>query len=66
MISKDKKVDGGFVAMKLIDKQILSLMITIKRTEMVEKAKYRGLTHPEVVACSQELDTLLNRYQDIA
>ncbi|WP_339249869.1 aspartyl-phosphate phosphatase Spo0E family protein [Sporosarcina sp. FSL W8-0480] len=52
--------------MGLIDKQILSVMIYIKRTEMVEKAKNRGLTHPEVVACSQELDILLNRYQKIA
>ncbi|MDN4607343.1 aspartyl-phosphate phosphatase Spo0E family protein [Sporosarcina highlanderae] len=52
--------------MGLIEKQTLTLMIHIKRTEMVEKAKNRGLTHPEVVACSQELDVLLNRYQKIA
>ncbi|WP_342672211.1 aspartyl-phosphate phosphatase Spo0E family protein [Sporosarcina ureilytica] len=28
-------------------------------------AKHLGFTHPSVVSCSQRLDTLLNRYQEI-
>ncbi len=34
-----------------------------KRQDMYQKAKDLGFTHPAVVACSQELDRLLNRYQ---
>jgi len=65
MISKGKKFDGG-LAMRLIGKQVLSFMIHMKRSQMVKIAKDRGFTHPAVVACSQELDSLLNRYQNIA
>jgi stage 0 sporulation regulatory protein len=32
---------------------------------MYRKANNFGFTHPEVVACSQELDILLNRYHAI-
>ncbi|MEK4486260.1 aspartyl-phosphate phosphatase Spo0E family protein [Psychrobacillus sp. FSL H8-0484] len=41
----------------------LLIQIGIKRKVMYRKAKMLGFTHPLVVACSQELDQLLNRYQ---
>jgi stage 0 sporulation regulatory protein len=46
-------------------KRVLSVLITLKRNDMYTKAKHLGLSHPIVVAHSQELDTLLNRYQGI-
>jgi stage 0 sporulation regulatory protein len=46
-------------------KRFLSVLIKLKRIDMYTKAKDFGLSHPIVVACSQELDTLLNRYQRI-
>ncbi len=46
-------------------KRFLSVLIKLKRNDMYTKAKDFGLSHPIVVACSQELDTLLNRYQGI-
>ena len=46
-------------------KRFLSVLIKLKRNDMYMKAKHFGLSHPVVVACSQELDTLLNRYQGI-
>ncbi|MBD7983625.1 aspartyl-phosphate phosphatase Spo0E family protein [Sporosarcina sp. Sa2YVA2] len=52
--------------MKIVTKRLLSLKIQIKRSQMVKKALDQGFTHPEVVAYSQQLDTLLNRYQNIA
>ena len=39
--------------------------INNKKLEMYNKAKRFGMTHPAVVACSQELDAMLNRYQGI-
>jgi len=52
--------------MKTMGKKNLNLkQINIKKREMYRKAKNLGMTHPTVVACSQELDTLLNRYQEI-
>ncbi len=39
--------------------------INSKKREMYKKAKQFGLIHPLVVACSQELDVLLNQYQGI-
>ncbi|MBD7944605.1 aspartyl-phosphate phosphatase Spo0E family protein [Psychrobacillus sp. FSL K6-2684] len=42
----------------------LLILISIKRKDMYKKAKNLGFTHPIVVACSQELDQLLNKYQD--
>ncbi|MER2169391.1 MAG: aspartyl-phosphate phosphatase Spo0E family protein [Psychrobacillus psychrodurans] len=42
----------------------LLLLITAKRNDMYKKAKSLGFTHPVVVACSQELDQLLNVYQN--
>ncbi|WP_342515294.1 aspartyl-phosphate phosphatase Spo0E family protein [Sporosarcina sp. FSL K6-1522] len=44
---------------------MLSVRITYKRKMMYVKAKEFGYTHPEVVAHSQDLDDLLNRYQGI-
>ncbi|MFB5087790.1 aspartyl-phosphate phosphatase Spo0E family protein [Psychrobacillus sp. PGGUH221] len=38
--------------------------IDIKRKDMYRKAKKLGLSHPLVVSISQELDQLLNRYQE--
>lgn len=47
-------------------KNVTLMQINIKKREMYMKAKHFGvMTHPSVVACSQELDTLLNRYQGI-
>ena len=40
----------------------LKVEIEIKRKIMYKKAKNLGYTHPLVVNCSQELDTLLNKY----
>ncbi|WP_432359164.1 aspartyl-phosphate phosphatase Spo0E family protein [Sporosarcina sp. UB5] len=50
----------------IIGKHLLSFKIHMLRSKMVNLAKDRGFTHPAVVACSQELDSLLNRYQNIA
>lgn len=50
---------------KVPKKRILSVQIKSKRKDMYSKAKYFGFTHPIVVATSQELDNLLNRYQGI-
>ncbi|WP_019413816.1 Spo0E family sporulation regulatory protein-aspartic acid phosphatase [Paenisporosarcina sp. TG20] len=41
---------------------ILLVKIDLKRREMYNKAKLYTLTHPRVITCSQELDTLLNKY----
>lgn len=46
-------------------KNLLREQIKSKQRDMYSKAKHFGLTHPIVVACSQELDSLLNRYQNI-
>ncbi|EPD51024.1 aspartyl-phosphate phosphatase Spo0E family protein [Paenisporosarcina sp. FSL H8-0542] len=39
--------------------------INSKKREMYKKAKHLGMSHPNVVMCSQELDELLNHYQGI-
>ncbi len=44
----------------------LLIEIGIKRQDMYRKANDLGLSHPSVVACSQELDRLLNKYQQRA
>lgn len=52
--------------MKTMGKKSLTLkQINSKKREMYMKAKSLGMTHPAVVACSQELDALLNQYQGI-
>ncbi|MCM3390072.1 MULTISPECIES: aspartyl-phosphate phosphatase Spo0E family protein [Bacillales] len=43
-------------------RQILKLLIEMKRKDMYKKANNLGFTHPETVTCSQELDALLNIY----
>ncbi|WP_342598215.1 aspartyl-phosphate phosphatase Spo0E family protein [Psychrobacillus sp. FSL H8-0483] len=50
----------------VMNKKALLIQIGIKRKVMYRKAKMLGFTHPMVVACSQELDQLLNRYQGLA
>jgi stage 0 sporulation regulatory protein len=50
---------------KIPKKRSLSRQIKLKQQDMYAKASLFGFTHPIVVACSQELDTLLNRYQGI-
>jgi len=50
--------------MKMIyHKLILLSQINVKKREMYRKTNDFGMTDPRVVACSQELDTLLNEYQ---
>ncbi|MFC0229729.1 Spo0E family sporulation regulatory protein-aspartic acid phosphatase [Bhargavaea ullalensis] len=49
-----------------VSKTILRNRIRFVRRKMYRKAKILGFTHPETVACSQTLDGLLNRYQNIA
>ena len=44
---------------------ILKLRIETKRKHLYKRANNLGLTHPEVVSCSKELDKLLNKYYDI-
>lgn len=46
-------------------KHVTLRQINSKKQEMYKKAKSFGMTHPLVVACSQELDVLLNQYQGI-
>lgn len=46
-------------------KLILTQKINITRKFMYRLAKRHGYTHPTVVNCSQRLDLLLNRYQNI-
>ncbi|WP_277584273.1 aspartyl-phosphate phosphatase Spo0E family protein [Psychrobacillus antarcticus] len=46
----------------LLGKRKLKFVIEIKRKVMYTKAKRLGLTHPDVVKCSKELDVLLNKY----
>lgn len=53
---------GSFVKSLMYEKALL-IQIGIKRKAMYRKANMLGFTHPLVVACSQELDQLLNRYQ---
>ncbi|MCP1145073.1 aspartyl-phosphate phosphatase Spo0E family protein [Lysinibacillus endophyticus] len=43
-------------------KQVLRLLIEMKRKDMYKKAHHFGFTHPKTVTCSQELDALLNLY----
>ena len=50
---------------RLHKKVILLCQIKVKQKIMYNRAKNLGRTHASVIACSQELDLLLNRYQDI-
>ena len=51
-----------FLVKSVVYKSLLT-EIGIKQQDMYKKANDLGLTHPAVVACSQELDRLLNKYQ---
>ena len=49
-----------------INKKLMLLgQIKLKQRIMYNKATKLGRTHSSVILCSQELDILLNRYQDI-
>ena len=49
-----------------INKKLMLLgQIKLKQRIMYKKATKLGRTHSSVISCSQELDILLNRYQDI-
>ncbi|WP_369802631.1 Spo0E family sporulation regulatory protein-aspartic acid phosphatase [Psychrobacillus sp. OK032] len=50
--------------MSFLYQNTLLILIGIKRQDMYRKAKELGYTHPIVVSVSQELDHLLNRYQN--
>lgn len=50
---------------RLEKKEILLGQIKMKQKIMYNKAKNLGRTHASVIACSQELDLLLNKYQGI-
>ncbi|SDY30452.1 stage 0 sporulation regulatory protein [Evansella caseinilytica] len=51
--------------MKTMNRNRLLGEIKLKQNEMYSKAKSYGYTDPRVVFCSQDLDTLLNKYQGI-
>ncbi|MDX1807320.1 MAG: aspartyl-phosphate phosphatase Spo0E family protein [Paenisporosarcina sp.] len=52
--------------MRRIHKKVILLsQIKMKQKIMYNRAKNLGRTHSSVIACSQELDLLLNKYQDI-
>lgn len=48
-----------------MQKFLLLKKISVFRRLMYVMAKRRGYTDPTVVYCSQKLDNLLNRYQNI-
>lgn len=64
MEAKYKILFGGRIVKSKLDKKALMVRIDIKRKDMYRKAKKLGLSHPLVVSVSQELDQLLNRYQE--
>ncbi|WP_019414018.1 aspartyl-phosphate phosphatase Spo0E family protein [Paenisporosarcina sp. TG20] len=52
--------------MKKMGKKTLTLkLINSKKRELYTIAKHYDMTHPIVVACSQDLDRLLNQYEGI-
>ena len=60
-----KKIYGGRVEKMVILKMMLLGRIKVKKKAMYRKAKQFGYTHPKVVAHSQDLDILINRYHGI-
>ncbi|MBD1380373.1 aspartyl-phosphate phosphatase Spo0E family protein [Metabacillus arenae] len=48
-----------------MEKEQLMTIINEKRKLMMESAETHGLTSSEVVRCSQDLDKLLNKYQQL-
>lgn len=39
--------------------------IDVLRNYMIDTAELNGLSHPNTIKCSQELDILLNQYQKL-
>ena len=56
---------GGIEMNKALKKNLLLFRIKVKRVMMYKKAGHLGYTHPSVVKCSHELDTLLNKVQGV-
>lgn len=50
---------------KLLLKNILLGKIELKKRDMYRSARRFGFRDSRVVTCSQELDALLNRYQEL-
>lgn len=50
---------------QMYKQNILVKQINQKRTDMYKMAAQLGFTDASVVQCSQELDELLNQYQEI-
>ena len=53
------------MAIATLSNHTLEEQIKLKKQDMYTKAGMLGFTHPVVVACSQELDRLLNSYQKL-
>ncbi|MFT8322793.1 MAG: aspartyl-phosphate phosphatase Spo0E family protein [Bacillus sp. (in: firmicutes)] len=47
-----------------MSKQQLLYLIERKRDELVEVVRKHGFSSPNAITCSQELDQLLNKYND--
>lgn len=45
--------------------EVLEYKINILRTRMITIGKLKGFTHPDTIEISQELDILLNQYQQM-
>jgi len=50
---------------RLFMKNLLKGRIELKKRDMYKSAKRYGFTDSRVVTCSQDLDALLNKYQEI-
>jgi hypothetical protein len=48
----------------MLKKQLLT-QIELKRTELIEIAMKHGFSSSSAIICSQELDVLLNKYNEI-
>lgn len=62
-LTKLNLLNGGSIVKRSLTTTALLVLIDLKRKDMYKKAQIYGFTHPIVVTCSQELDQLLNRYQ---
>jgi len=51
---------------KVLSLEELEYQIDTLRTHMINVGILKGLTHPETIKLSQELDILLNQYQKVA
>ncbi|EOR21729.1 aspartyl-phosphate phosphatase Spo0E family protein [Cytobacillus oceanisediminis] len=49
----------------MLKKQLLT-QIELKRTELIEIAMKHGFSSSSAIICSQELDVLLNKYNEIS